>query len=154
MSKIKQLRVSIGGDHAAYNLKEKIKQYLLNKDIPDHKKTFVNDFGCYSEERCDYPDFAHAVANDVTNQNCDFGILICGSGNGINMTANKWSGIRSALCWNAEIANMARLHNDANILTLPGRYISDEIALECVDQFIETGFEGGRHSDRIAKIDR
>ena len=120
MRELKQLRVSIGCDHAAYNLKEKVKQYLNQKNIQ------VNDFGCYSEERCDYPDFAHAVANDVTNQNCDFGILICGSGNGINMTANKWSGIRSALCWNAEIANMARLHDDANILTLPGRYISDE----------------------------
>lgn len=142
------MKVSIGCDHAAYNLKEKVKQYLNQKNIE------VNDFGCYSEERCDYPDFAHAVANDVTNQNCDFGILICGSGNGINMTANKWSGIRSALCWNAEIANMARLHNDANILTLPGRYISDEMAYLCVDEFINTGFEGGRHSDRIAKINR
>ena len=146
MRELKQLRISIGCDHAAYNLKEKVKQYLNQKNIE------VNDFGCYSEERCDYPDFAHAVANDVTNQNCDFGILICGSGNGINMTANKWSGIRSALCWNAEIANMARLHNDANILTLPGRYISDEEAFKCVDEFMETGFEGGRHSDRIAKI--
>jgi ribose 5-phosphate isomerase B len=140
------MKISIGCDHAAYELKEKVKQYLTTKNIE------VNDFGCHSEERCDYPDFAHAVAKDVTNQNCDFGILICGSGNGISMTANKWSGVRSAVCWSAEIAHMARLHNDANILTLPARYISDEIALECVDQFIETGFEGGRHSDRIAKI--
>ena len=142
------MKISIGCDHAAYELKQKVKQYLTTKNIE------VNDFGCHSEERCDYADFAHAVAEDVTNQNCDFGILICGSGNGINMTANKWSGVRSALCWNAEIANMARLHNDANILTLPGRYISDEMAFKCVDEFIETGFEGGRHSDRIAKIDK
>ena len=77
---------------------------------------------------------------------------MCGSGNGINMTANKWSGVRSALCWNSEIANMARLHNDANILTLPGRYISEEEAIKCVDEFLNTGFEGGRHADRIAKI--
>jgi ribose 5-phosphate isomerase B len=142
------MKVSIGCDHAAYPLKEKIKQYLTQKNIE------VNDFGCHSEERCDYPDFAHAVAQDVTNQNCHFGILICGSGNGINMTANKWSVIRSALCWTAEIAHLARLHNDANILTLPGRYITDEIAFECVDQFIETEFEGGRHSDRITKINK
>ena len=141
------MKISIGCDHAAFELKEKVKQYLSTK-----KSIQVNDWGCYSEERCDYPDFGHAVAEDVNNQKCDFGILMCGSGNGINMTANKWSGVRSALCWNSEIANMARLHNDANILTLPGRYISEEEAFKCVDEFLNTGFEGGRHSDRIAKI--
>jgi ribose 5-phosphate isomerase B len=141
------MRISIGCDHAAFELKEKVKQYLSTK-----KGIELNDWGCYSEERCDYPDFGHAVAEDVNNKKCDFGILMCGSGNGINMTANKWSGVRSALCWNSEIANMARLHNDANILTLPGRYISEEEAFKCVDEFLNTGFEGGRHSDRISKI--
>lgn len=141
------MRISIGSDHAGYELKEKVKNYLSSK-----KNVELNDWGCYSEERCDYPDFGHAVAEDVNNQKCDFGILICGSGNGINMTANKWSGVRSALCWNAEIANMARLHNDANILTMPGRYISEEEAFKCVEEFLNTGFEGGRHLDRISKI--
>jgi len=141
------MRISIGSDHAGFELKEKVKQYLNSK-----KGIELNDWGCYSEERCDYPDFAHAVAEDVNNQKCDFGILICGSGNGINMTANKWTGVRSALCWNSEIANMARLHNDANILTMPGRYISEEEAFKCVEEFLNTGFEGGRHENRIAKI--
>ena len=141
------MKISIGSDHAGFELKESVKEYLSTKSGIE-----VNDKGCYSEERCDYPDFGHSVAKDVTDGNCDFGILICGSGNGINMTANKWSGIRSALCWNSEIANMARLHNDANILTMPGRYISKEEALKCVDEFLQTGFEGGRHQSRIEKI--
>ena len=141
------MRISIGCDHAAWELKQKVKEYLSTI-----KNVDLNDWGCYSDERCDYPDFAHSVAKDVQDGKCDFGILMCGSGNGINMTANKWSAVRSALCWNSEIANMARLHNDANILTLPGRYISEEEAFKCVDEFLNTGFEGGRHSDRIAKI--
>ena len=141
------MKISIGSDHAGFELKEAVKEYLSTKSGIE-----VNDKGCYTEERCDYPDFGHSVAKDVTDGNCDFGILICGSGNGINMTANKWSGIRSALCWNSEIANMARLHNDANILTMPGRYISKEEALKCVDEFLQTGFEGGRHQSRIEKI--
>lgn len=141
------MKISIGSDHAGFELKEAVKEYLSTKSGIE-----VSDKGCYSEERCDYPDFGHAVAKDVTGGNCDFGILICGSGNGINMTANKWSGIRSALCWNSEIANMARLHNDANILTMPGRYISKEEAFKCVDEFLQTGFEGGRHQSRIEKI--
>lgn len=140
------MKVSIGCDHAGWELKEKVKQYLSDSNIQ------VNDKGCYSVERCDYPDFAHQVAEDVLGNVCEFGVLICGSGNGINMTANKHSGIRSALCWSPEIANMARLHNDANILTLPGRYISVDDAFKCVDEFINTGFEGGRHLDRINKI--
>ena len=143
------MRISIGCDHAAFELKEKVKQYLSTK-----KNIELNDWGCYSEERCDYPDFGHAVAEDVNNQKCDFGILMCGSGNGINMTANKWSGVRSALCWNSEIANMSRLHNDANILTLPARYISEEEALKCVDEFLNTEFEGGRHLERVVKISK
>ena len=140
------MKISIGSDHAGFPLKEKVKEYLQSQNIE------VNDCGCYSEERCDYPDFGHLVAQQVTEETSDFGILICGSGNGINMTANKWSGIRSALCWKSEISHMARLHNDANILTLPGRFISEEEAFKCVDEFINTQFEGGRHSDRISKI--
>jgi ribose 5-phosphate isomerase B len=143
-------RISLGSDHAGWKLKQVIKEYLHSKTGLDRLE--INDWGCYSEERCDYPDFAHKVAEDVENKKCDFGILICGSGNGINMTANKWSGVRSALCWESEISHMARLHNDANILTLPGRYISEEEAINCVDEFINTNFEGGRHSDRVDKI--
>ncbi|MBL7883710.1 MAG: ribose 5-phosphate isomerase B, partial [Bacteroidia bacterium] len=130
----------------AFQLKEKLKTYLQEKGFE------IKDFGCYSEERADYPDFAHPVANAVESKELDFGLLLCGSGNGINMTANKHKGIRSALCWNAEIAELARLHNDANILTLPARFISEEEAKKCVDVFYSTAFEGGRHTDRINKI--
>jgi ribose 5-phosphate isomerase B len=140
------MKIAIGCDHAAFHLKEKIKVYLQSKG---HE---IKDFGCYSEERADYPDFAHPVANAVESKEFDAGLLMCGSGNGINMTANKHKGIRSALCWNAEIAELARLHNDANILTLPARYISEEEAKKCVDIFYTTAFEGGRHTDRVKKI--
>jgi ribose 5-phosphate isomerase B len=142
-------RISLGSDHAGFELKEYIKEYL--QSITDHKLD-INDWGCYSEERVDYPDFAHKVANQVSEGKSDLGILVCGSGNGISMAANKWEDIRCALCWNSEITEMARLHNDANILSLPGRYISKEEAIKCVDVFLNTQFEGGRHSDRISKI--
>lgn len=145
-------RISLGSDHAGWKLKQTIKEYLHQKI--GLEKVEINDWGCYSDERCDYPDFAHKVAEDIENKKCDFGILICGSGNGINMTANKWPGVRSALCWKPEIAEMARLHNDANILTLPGRYISEVDALACLDIFLSTEFEGGRHSDRVQKISK
>jgi ribose 5-phosphate isomerase B len=142
-------RISLGSDHAGFELKEQIKSYL--NTITDHKLE-INDWGCYSEDRVDYPDFAHKVAEQVSGGKADLGILVCGSGNGISMAANKWEGIRCALCWNSEIANMARLHNDANILSLPGRYITLEEAIKCVDEFLNTDFEGGRHSERIQKI--
>jgi ribose 5-phosphate isomerase B len=142
-------KISLGSDHAGFELKEQIKSYL--NTITDHKLE-INDWGCYSEDRVDYPDFAHKVAEQVSDGKADLGILVCGSGNGISMAANKWEGIRCALCWNSEIANMARLHNDANILSLPGRYISLEEAIKCVDEFLNTEFEGGRHSERIQKI--
>lgn len=138
--------IAIGSDHAGYDLKEVIINYLKNKGIE------VKDFGPFSDERADYPDYAHPVANEVENNKVDLGILICGSGNGINMTANKHQGIRSALCWREDIAEMARLHNDANIIALPARYISEELALKCVDIFISTAFEGGRHIERVNKI--
>lgn len=140
------MKIAIGCDHAAFFLKEKLRAYLGTKGYE------IKDFGCYSEERADYPDFAHPVANAVENKEYDFGMLLCGSGNGINMTANKHKGIRSALCWNSKIAELARQHNDANILTLPARFITEEEAKKCVDVFYTTEFEGGRHADRVKKI--
>lgn len=140
------MKIAIGCDHAGFELKEKLKSFIESKGWE------VQDFGAYSEERADYPDFAHLVANSVETKEADYGLLMCGSGNGINMTANKHKGIRSALCWNKEIAELARLHNDANILTLPARFISEEEAKECVSVFYSTPFEGGRHAGRVSKI--
>lgn len=138
--------IALGSDHAGFQLKEAVKQYLTGKGIR------VKDFGCYSEDRADYPDFAHPVSKAVESQELDLGILVCGSGNGINMAANKHKGIRSALCWKRELAELARQHNDANIMALPARFITEEEAKKCVDVFIATEFEGGRHSDRVSKI--
>ena len=140
------MKIAIGADHAGFGLKEKIKSYLQLKGIE------LIDVGTYSEERADYADYAHPVAAHVENKQVELGILMCGSGNGINMAANKHKGIRSALCWTAEIAELARLHNDANILTLPARFITEEEAKKCVDVFLNTAFEGGRHTDRVKKI--
>jgi ribose 5-phosphate isomerase B len=139
--------IAIGSDHAGFELKEEIIKYLKSKDVR------VSDKGCYSAERADYPDFGHAVAMAVLNMEVEVGILMCGSGNGINMSANKHKGIRAALCWNAEIAALARQHNDANILTLPARYMIKEEAFKCVDVFLNEKFEGGRHQQRVEKID-
>ena len=138
--------IPIGADHAGFNLKGKIIEFLESKGYQ------VKDFGCFSEESIDYPDFAHPVAEMVEENTGMLGILICGSGNGINMTANKHKGIRSALCWNTEIAALARQHNDANIVALPARFISEKEALEIVETFSGTTFEGGRHQRRIDKI--
>lgn len=142
-------RICLGSDHAGFEIKDYIKCYL--QDQCDHKVD-INDIGCYSQKRVDYPDFAHKVAIQVLEGKADFGILVCSSGNGISIAANKWEDIRCALCWNTEIAEMARLHNDANILSLPGSYITKEEAIKCVRAFLNTEFEGGRHLDRIAKI--
>ncbi len=141
------MMIAIGSDHAGYELKEKIKTFLNNQKIA------CEDMGTYSLERADYPDFGHKVAEAVLNKSVNFGIVICGSGNGINMAANKHKGIRSALCWTPEIATLARLHNNANVLALPARFISDKDAEECVKAFLNTSFEGGRHEDRVIKID-
>lgn len=138
--------IAIGSDHAGFRLKETLKQYLNGKGYQ------VKDFGTHSEDRADYPDFGHPVAEAVESGELGMGILICGSGNGINMAANKHKGIRSALCWKKELAELARQHNDANVMALPARFISDEEAKECVDAFLNTGFEGGRHTDRVSKI--
>lgn len=138
--------IPIGCDHAGFAMKQVIIKHLTEKGFE------IIDKGCYSEESIDYPDFAHPVADMVENNEGMLGILLCGSGNGINMTANKHQGIRSALCWKKEIAELARQHNDANILTLPARFISEEEALEIVNSFFSTNFEGGRHANRVAKI--
>ena len=138
--------IPIGCDHAGFELKTKIIQHLEAKGFT------LEDKGCYSEDSIDYADYAHPVASLVESTKGMKGILLCGSGNGINMTANKHQGVRSALCWSPEIAKLAREHNDANILTLPARFLTEEVALEIVDIFFSTAFEGGRHQKRIEKI--
>ena len=138
--------IPIGSDHAGFELKTKIIQHLEAKGFT------LEDKGCYSEDSIDYADYAHPVASLVESTTGMKGILLCGSGNGINMTANKHQGVRSALCWSPEIAKLAREHNDANILTLPARFLTEEVALEIVDIFFSTAFEGGRHQKRIEKI--
>lgn len=139
-------KIAIASDHAGYFLKEKLLSYLKKE------KHEVKDFGCFSDESVDYPDFGHPLANSVSAGEYELGISICGSGNGINMTANKHPGIRSALCWNEEISRLARSHNNANICALPGRFISESEAYLIVKTFIDTQFEGGRHQTRIDKI--
>jgi ribose 5-phosphate isomerase B len=139
------MKVPIASDHAGYEMKKMLMQ-SLNQEF-----TF-DDLGTYSEESVDYPDFAHKEAKLIENKTYEKGILLCGSGNGIAMTANKHAGIRAALCWNAEIAKMARLHNDANILVIPARFIDLEEAKNCVKTFFSTDFEGGRHANRVKKI--
>lgn len=141
------MTIAIGSDHAGFELKQELIAYLQDK------KFTIIDKGCYSADRADYADYGHAVANSVVDKEAEFGVLLCGSGNGINMTANKHKGIRAALCWNSEIAALARQHNNANILTLPARYISKEEAFKCIDVFFSEAFEGGRHQQRIEKID-
>lgn len=140
------MKIAIGADHAGFNLKEQLIPVLHRLNLE------IVDVGTSSAESVDYPDFAHPVAKLVEQNECTFGILICGSGNGVNITANKHQSIRSALCWNAEISKLARLHNNANIIALPARYISFKEAAEMVEVFINTPFEGGRHSKRVDKI--
>ncbi len=140
------MKIAIGSDHAGYELKEKIKGLLTDQKIE------FKDFGTLSTASVDYPDFAHPTASAVENKEYDFGILICGSAQGVTMTANKHQGIRAALCWMTDIAELARKHNDANILTLPARFIAAEYAYEIVNVFLNTEFEGGRHQNRINKI--
>jgi ribose 5-phosphate isomerase B len=140
------MKIAIGSDHAGFALKAKLITIL---EAEGHQ---VKDFGCYSEDSIDYPDYAHPVANEVEQDAADFGVLICGSGNGISMTANKHQGIRCALCWTPEIASLARQHNDANILSLPARFISEELAIDILHAFLSAQFEGGRHATRVGKI--
>ena len=147
MKPINELRIAICSDHAGYELKQIVNEYLRTK----HPVAF-QDFGTFSAESCDYADFAHPMASAVENKQFDYGISICGSGNGISMTVNKHQGIRAALCWNGEITSLARRHNNANVLSLPARFISANEALKMVDIFFSTDFEGGRHQKRIEKI--
>lgn len=133
-------------DHAGYNLKNHLINYVKSLGYE------TENFGTNSEDSCDYPDFAHPLAEAVESGKCDIGFSICGSGNGINMTVNKHQGIRSALCWTPEISELARLHNDANICSLPARFIDTKTAEEIVVKFLNTPFEGGRHLNRINKI--
>ena len=141
-----KISLGIACDHAGYVIKEKLKKELEQEGFE------LKDYGTYSEESCDYPDFAHSLAHAVENKEHLFGITLCGSGNGINMTSNKHKGIRAALCWNVEISELARLHNDANICSLPARFVDYNLAKEIVKKFLNTKFEGGRHLRRIEKI--
>ena len=139
-------KLAICSDHAGYELKQTIIAYLKERGIE------TEDFGTYSEDSCDYPDFAHPCAEAVESGKDYPGIAMCGSGNGIQMTLNKHQGIRAALCWDVDLARLARQHNDANVLVLPARFIPAEKALEIVAAFLETDFEGGRHIRRVEKI--
>lgn len=141
-----KLKIAVASDHAGFERKQAVLKFLQEQGIE------FKDFGAFSTESSDYPDFAHPLANAVSLGEFDKGITLCGSGNGINMTANKHQGIRSAICWLPEIAKLARLHNDANICALPARYITDDEAIEIVKIFLSTDFEGGRHIARINKI--
>lgn len=140
------MKISIGNDHAGTAYKETIVAFLQNLGHT------IENYGTNANDSVDYPDFIHPVAQDVEAKKADLGIIICGSGNGANMTANKYQGVRSALCWNEEIVALARQHNNANILSIPARFVSQQEALEFVKLFLNTDFEGGRHQKRIDKI--
>mgnify|MGYP003599253819 FL=1 len=147
MKPIDQLRIGLCSDHAGYEMKQVILEHLKAKNPAELK-----DCGGYSPESCDYPDYAHPMATAIEKGEFDYGISICGTGNGISMVLNKHQGIRAALCWNEEIAILARRHNNANVISLPARFITEEQALAMIDAFFTTGFEGGRHQRRIDKI--
>jgi ribose 5-phosphate isomerase B len=140
------MKIAIGSDHAGFDLKN-----ILIKQLED-KGFEIKDFGCYSNESMDYPDSAHPVCDSIENKESDLGLLICGSGNGITMTANKHQGIRAALSWTPEIASLARQHNNANVLSLPARFITEDLATEITNAFFDAEFEGGRHQKRVDKI--
>lgn len=141
------MSIGVASDHAGYELKTKVIKHLESKGC------VVHDFGTDSAESVDYPDYAHKLASAVESGSCQFGIAICGSGNGVNMTVNHHRKVRGALCWTPEIAALARQHNDANIISIPARFIEASIALQMVDVFLSTDFEGGRHQRRVEKID-
>jgi len=139
-------KVAMASDHAGFELKEVLKGYLQEKGYE------VKDFGTYSKESCDYPDFAHPAAEAIENGDCDFGVCMCGTGNGEAMTLNHHCCIRAALCWMPEIAALAKQHNNANVLVLPARFVTDEEAKKILDAYLDAEFEGGRHERRIEKI--
>lgn len=145
---MKKKSILIGSDHAGFEMKEVLKEYLSALGYT------VKDEGTYSSDRTDYPDYAHRLAEDLLNKEAEIGVLLCGSANGVSMAANKHRGVRSAIAWNAELAQLARTHNDANVLSLPARYISMKEAKEILDAFLQAEFEGGRHEARVKKIDK
>ena len=140
--------IPIACDHAGFELKELVKVYLSNKGYE------VKDYGTNSSDSVDYPDIVHPLGRDINNVVYERGIVICGSGNGVQMTVNKYPNVRCALCWTPEIAELARQHNNANILAMPARFITTEVALNIVDKYLNTEFEGGRHVRRVEKISK
>lgn len=139
-----KIKIAIGADHAGFEYKEILKKFLQDYE--------VKDFGTYSENSVDYPDFAHPVAAAVENGEFTYGILLCGSANGVAITANKHQHIRAGLCWENEVASLVRKHNNANVLCIPARFVSEELAKEITTTFLTTEFEGGRHQNRVEKI--
>jgi ribose 5-phosphate isomerase B len=142
----KEKYIAVGADHAGLEYKTAIVQWLNSNQYN------VHDFGTYEATSVDYPDYAHPVASAVEKKECEFGILFCGSANGVAMTANKHQGINAAICWQKDIAELARLHNNANIICIPARFVSVELAIQMIDIFMKTNFEGGRHQNRVDKI--
>jgi ribose 5-phosphate isomerase B len=138
------IKIAIGADHAGFEYKQALAENLT--------ESLVKDFGTYSADSVDYPDFAHPVASAVENGDADFGILVCGSANGVAITANKHQGIRAAICWNVELAALARQHNNANVICIPARFITLDVAKDIVNTFLSTDFEGGRHATRVNKM--
>ncbi|MDR1654164.1 MAG: ribose 5-phosphate isomerase B [Prevotellaceae bacterium] len=147
MTSSAQLKIALCSDHAGFELKNKISDYLKTGDAVE-----IKDFGAYSAMPADYPDYAHPMAKAVERGDFDFGIAFCGTGNGINMTVNKHQGIRSALCWMPELAELARRHNDANVLAIPARFLAYELTVSIVEKFLSTEFDGGRHLIRVEKM--
>ena len=141
------MKIAIGGDHAGFSYKKKIIEYLNSNGIT------TIDVGPKNEASCDYPDFSHLVAKSVQKKEVDFGVLVCGSANGVAMAANKHNNIRAAICWNSEIASLAKTHNNANIICFPARFVSLDSVLRMIEVFMKKNFEGGRHLNRIKKID-
>ena len=146
MKPFSEMTIAMASDHAGFGLKQAIQLFLEDNGAK------VKDFGCYSNESCDYPDFAHPMAEAIEKGEYEFGIAICSTGNGITMTCNKHQGIRAALCWDTKLAELARQHNNANVLSLPANFISAVKALDIVRTFFQTDFEGGRHERRVNKI--
>lgn len=140
------MNIAIGNDHAGTELKNKV---MARLQAAGHQ---LKNFGTDSTDSVDYPDYVHPLAKSVVNKENELGILICGSGNGVCMTANKYSEIRAALCWNKELGELARQHNNANVVCIPARFVSEEVAFEIIDAFLTTNFEGGRHERRVEKI--
>ena len=138
--------VAIGSDHAGFDYKEGLKNWLTKNGY------VVKDFGTYNTESADYPDFAHPVSTAVESKEFEVGVLVCGSANGVAITANKHQGIRAAICWNEELASLSRQHNDANVVCIPARFVEFETAEKILDRFLHASFEGGRHAKRVGKI--